>query len=89
MLARGYTAETPAMSGLGYREIEQYLRGVISLDEAVRLLKRDTRRFVHHQYSWFRLGDTRIHWFDLAVAQYEAIRDRVAQHLKEKRGEKA
>ena len=89
LLARGYTAETPAMSGLGYREIEQYLRGVISLDEAVRLLKRDTRRFVHHQYSWFRLGDTRIHWFDLAVAQYEAIRDRVAQHLKEKRGEKA
>lgn len=88
LLARGYTAETPAMSGLGYREIEQYLRGVISLDEAVRLLKRDTRRFVHHQYSWFRLGDTRIHWFDLSIAKYEEIRDLVMRHLKE-RGEKA
>jgi tRNA dimethylallyltransferase len=69
------------MSGLGYRQIESYLRGSVSLEEAVRMLKRDTRRFVHHQYSWFRLDDTRIRWFDLSTARYEEIRDTVAKFL--------
>jgi tRNA dimethylallyltransferase len=68
LLGRGYTLDAPAMSGLGYRQIELYLRGTISLEEAVRLIKRDTRRFVHHQYSWFRLNDARIRWFDLSVS---------------------
>ena len=68
LLAQGGTADAPAMSGLGYRQIESYLRGSTTLEEAVRLLKRDTRRFVHHQYSWFRLDDAHIRWFDLSVA---------------------
>ena len=76
-----YSADVPAMSGLGYRQIELYLRGSVSLDEAVRLLKRDTRRFVHHQYSWFRLDDTRICWFDLSTAKYADIRETVARFL--------
>lgn len=81
LIARGYSADVPAMSGLGYRQIELNLRGSISLDEAVRMLKRDTRRFVHHQYSWFRLDDTRIRWFDLSTAKYEEIREVVADFL--------
>ena len=68
LIAHGYSADLPAMSGLGYRQIAAYLNGKHSLEEAVRLLKRDTRRFVHHQYSWFRLDDPRIRWFDLATA---------------------
>ena len=78
---RGYSADVPAMSGLGYRQIELYLRGGISLDEAARLLKRDTRRFVHHQYSWFRLDDARICWFDLSIASYADIRETVVRFL--------
>ncbi len=76
-----YSADVPAMSGLGYRQIEMYLRGSVSLDEAVRQLKRDTRRFVHHQYSWFRLNDARIYWIDLSVAKHVDIRESVAQFL--------
>jgi tRNA dimethylallyltransferase len=76
-----YSADVPAMSGLGYRQIEIYLRGSVALDEAVRLLKRDTRRFVHHQYSWFRLDDARICWFDLSTAKYADIRETVARFL--------
>lgn len=79
--ARGYSADVPAMSGLGYRQIELYLRGSISLEEAVRLLKRDTRRFVHHQYSWFRLDDARIRWFDSSIADDAEIRAAVAAFL--------
>ncbi len=69
------------MSGLGYRQIALYLEGKADLSEAVRLFKRDTRRFVHHQYSWFRLEDSRIKWFDISVVGYEKIREQVAKFL--------
>jgi tRNA dimethylallyltransferase len=59
----GYGWELPAMSGLGYRQIGQYLRGELSLAEAVALIKKETRRFVRQQYNWFRLDDARIAWF--------------------------
>lgn len=81
LMRRGYSLDTPAMSGLGYRQIASFVRGEATLEEAVRLLKRDTRRFVHHQYSWFRLDDARIHWFDMSAARYEDIRDSVAAFL--------
>lgn len=81
LMRRGYSLDTPAMSGLGYRQIASFVRGEATLEEAVRLLKRDTRRFVHHQYSWFRLDDARIHWFDMSAARYEDISDSVAAFL--------
>ena len=81
LLARGGFAEAPAMSGLGYRQIELFIRGSIPLEEAVRLLKRDTRRFVHHQYSWFRLDDAHIRWFDLSVPSGEEIQALVEAFL--------
>ena len=43
-----------SMQGLGYKEILDYLDGVCSLDEAVRILKRDTRHFAKRQLTWFR-----------------------------------
>lgn len=81
LLEHGYSAELPAMSGLGYRQIALYVNGVVPLAEAVRLLKRDTRRFVHHQYSWFHLDDERIHWFDVSSPHELAIQELVARHL--------
>ncbi len=81
LLDRGYALDTPAMSGLGYRQIALYVRGEATLEEAVRLLKRDTRRFVHHQYSWFRPDDPRIRWFDLSQASYDTVRLAVAKFL--------
>ncbi len=82
LLERGYPIDTPAMSGLGYRQMALYVRGEATLEEAKRLLKRDTRRFVHHQYSWFRPDDVRIRWFDLSQATYEDIRKVVSEFLK-------
>ncbi len=82
LVAQGYALDAPALSGLGYRQMARYVKGEIPLEEAVRLLKRDTRRFVHHQYSWFRLDDPRIRWFDLSLAGYEEIRKAVAQFLR-------
>lgn len=74
LVARGYTFDLPAMTSLGYREIGEYLRGEATLAEAVRLFKSNTRKFIRHQYNWFRPTDPRIRWFDLSVEEYEAIR---------------
>lgn len=81
LMARGYSVALPSMSGLGYRQIVAYLNGTTSLDEAVRVLKRDTRRFVHHQYTWFRLDDPRIRWFDVSTDALEPIRATVREFL--------
>jgi tRNA dimethylallyltransferase len=53
------------MSGIGYRQVGQYLRGELSLDDAKRKMKTETHRFIRHQYAWFRLNDEKIHWFDI------------------------
>jgi len=64
LLARGMPMSAVSMQGLGYKEIALYLQGRCSLEEAVELLKRDTRRFAKRQLSWFRhMAD--IQWIDM------------------------
>ena len=50
----GYTRDMISMQGLGYKEILAYLEGEYSLEEAVYVLKRDTRHFAKRQLTWFR-----------------------------------
>ena len=52
--ARGYDRSMVSMQGLGYKEILAYLDGEYPLEEAVRILKRDTRHFAKRQLTWFR-----------------------------------
>ena len=73
LVGRGYGLDLPSMSGLGYRQMGLYLRGEVSLDEAVALVKRHTRRLVRRQANWFRSDDSRISWFDVSGPVYEAI----------------
>lgn len=54
LLEMGCKRETTAMQGLGYKEIIAYLLGEITLEEAVYLIKRDTRHFAKRQLTWFR-----------------------------------
>jgi tRNA dimethylallyltransferase len=82
LVDRGYGLDLPAMSGLGYRQIGLHLAGKISLDEAVSLIKKETRRFVRQQYTWFRPDDPAIRWFDASQPDYyEALRATVAAFL--------
>lgn len=53
-MAYGCTSDMVSMQGLGYKEIIPYLQGACSLDEAVYILKRDTRHFAKRQLTWFR-----------------------------------
>ncbi len=64
LLKNGCTREMVSMQGLGYKEIIGYLNGEYSLDEAVEILKRNTRRFAKRQFTWFRRDD-RIIWMDV------------------------
>jgi tRNA dimethylallyltransferase len=64
LLARGYSADLPAMSAIGYRQIVSHLQGEIGIEEAVRQIRRQTRQFVRRQANWFKLDDERIHWFE-------------------------
>jgi tRNA dimethylallyltransferase len=55
--------DLPVLQALGYKEIFPYLQGEVSIDEAKDNLKRQTRRFVKRQLTWFR-RDERIIWLD-------------------------
>lgn len=61
LLDRGYSPHLNAMSGVGYKQMTGYLLGNYGHEEAVRLLKRDTRRFAKRQLTWFR-AEPAIHW---------------------------
>jgi tRNA dimethylallyltransferase len=62
---KGYDFSLPAMSGIGYKQIALHLKGELSLADAIQQIKFETHRLVRHQYSWFRLKDDRIRWFDI------------------------
>ena len=71
--AAGYAWELPAMTGLGYRQIGEYLRAEVSLDEAIARIKQGTRRLVQQQYNWFRPTDPAIRWVDPGVTQASEV----------------
>ncbi len=51
---KGYTRDMVSMQGLGYKEILDYLNDECTLEEAIYILKRDTRHFAKRQLTWFR-----------------------------------
>jgi len=61
LVARKYGWNLPSMSSIGYRQIGYFLRGEMSLEQAVECLKRDTRRYAKRQLTWFK-RDKRINW---------------------------
>ncbi|WP_127566695.1 tRNA (adenosine(37)-N6)-dimethylallyltransferase MiaA [Paenibacillus xylaniclasticus] len=63
IIESGLPHDAVSMQGLGYKEFIPYFNGDCSLEEAIEMLKRDTRRFAKRQLSWFRhMKD--IHWVE-------------------------
>ena len=81
LVAMGYGYDLPAMSGIGYRQIGQYLQGELTLEQAVEKIKTATHRFIRHQYAWFRLTDESIHWYDINQAPENAIIEEIDRLL--------
>lgn len=66
--------KTNALQTVGYQEIFPYLEGAYDEQEAIRLIKRNTRRFAKRQVTWFR-KDSEIQWFDLSGREALAIKE--------------
>ena len=54
LLEEGVSPAAVSMQGLGYKEIVAYLKGACTLEDAVYILKRDTRHFAKRQITWFK-----------------------------------
>lgn len=74
---RGYHRGMVSMQGIGYKEILAYLEGEYPLEEAVRILKRDTRHFAKRQLTWFRreqdviwVDKEQFHWNEAEILEY-------------------
>lgn len=63
LLDMGYTKDLVSMQGLGYKEIVSYLEGNDFLEDAVYIIKRDTRHFAKRQLTWFK-REKEVSWID-------------------------
>lgn len=80
---KGCTKEMVSMQGLGYKEILKYLEGEYTLEEAVEIIKRDTRHFAKRQLTWFK-REKEVIWLDKPAFNYqeERILDEMLNLLK-------
>lgn len=65
LVASGVPSDAQSMQAIGYRHLREYLAGERDLEETVRLIKRDTRRFAKRQLTWLR-GDEGYRWLSPA-----------------------
>ena len=73
LILMGYGPGLKPMQSIGYKEINRCLDGEIGLEEAVGLIKRDTKRFAKRQMTWLR-RDKEIVWFELS-RDFEKVLD--------------
>ena len=82
---QGYTKDMVSMQGLGYKEILDYLNGNCTLEEAIYILKRDTRHFAKRQLTWFR-RERDVIWISKNEHNYDEdkILNVMLEHIKER-----
>ncbi|MBR6358618.1 MAG: tRNA (adenosine(37)-N6)-dimethylallyltransferase MiaA [Lachnospiraceae bacterium] len=81
LLEAGVPEDSVSMQGLGYKEIVNYLQGRCSLEEAVYVIKRDTRHFAKRQLTWLR-REKDVIWFDKSKETDDEILERMKGTLK-------
>lgn len=83
--AEGLNRNFISMQGLGYKEILAYLEGEISLEEAIYILKRDTRHFAKRQITWFK-REKDVKWLDKSEFGHndDTVYEEMMKYLKKK-----
>lgn len=81
LLEAGYTWSCPAMSGLGYIQWRDHVEGRASAEEAIILIRRETRAFIRRQYTWFNGHDAGIQWLESPSTAPETVIDQVRAWL--------
>lgn len=66
---------------IGYKELNQYFKGLISLDEAVLLIKQNTRRYSKRQFTWFNNQMKDIKWFDVNYDNFNETLNEIDSYL--------
>ena len=66
----GCSREMVSMQGLGYKEVLAYLDGEYTLEEAVYIIKRETRHFAKRQLTWFK-RERDVIWLDKQTFGYD------------------
>jgi tRNA dimethylallyltransferase len=74
LMKKGLTSENQSMKAIGYRQILSYLKGDISKEDAIELIKRDSRRYAKRQYTWFKRYDFS-KWIDVENMNIDKIVD--------------
>jgi tRNA dimethylallyltransferase len=82
LIERGYDWHLPSMTSLGYLQIGQYLRGEVTLDEALAAMRFATHDFIRRQYTWFRKYNRDAHWIEIDSTDLATILDFVSQWWK-------
>lgn len=81
LLSMGYTKDMISMQGIGYKEIIKYLEGEYELDEAIEIIKRDSRRYAKRQLTWFRRYEN-AKWFDLdSYTDSKVLQDDIIKYI--------
>lgn len=81
LIEMGYDKNTIAMQGLGYKEIMSYIKGEISKEDALYILKRDTRRYAKRQITWFNKLKN-IYWINVdEVRREKEIIEKIKYHI--------
>jgi tRNA dimethylallyltransferase len=86
LLDQGYSPELPAFSAIGYGEVIAYLMGRLTYEEAVMIIRRQTRVFVRRQANWFKSSDPDIHWFRPRPGCLEAMEEAIRGWLMDSDG---
>jgi len=77
----GCDLELKSMQALGYKQLINHFEGEYDLEEAIRLIKRDTRHFAKRQLNWFSRDDEII-WFDVGDYDFEELVDAVKEEIR-------
>ena len=79
LLDRGYTADLPSMSAIGYRECVRVIKGEWDPERAKAEMRRATRVYVRRQANWFKQSDPAIRWFSAGA---QGVSSKIAAYVR-------
>ena len=75
-----YNSEKNKIKAIGYKELFDYFDGLISVDEAIKIIKKESRHYAKRQFTWFK-GDADYKWFDLGQITEDEIIKKILNFL--------
>lgn len=74
------------MTPIGYKELFEYFDGNITKDEAIELIKKNSRRYAKRQYTWFN-NQMNVNWFNVDFDNFNNTIDEVYNYIKQEQSD--